>query len=262
MLYKHSYILNDITNNTNNNNEDDIEKAVDLSLQDSLYIIQEKKISNTNELELYYEYQFEDLLKYSKYRVYLVTVFNAKLTSEPSSSILIYTSSDVPDAAPDNVLIDILNATSIRIKWKPPSIDTSNGIIIGYKISIKENDKQLININVDNKSDTKIINNLNSGKKYSLRIAARTVNGSGPASNWVIAQTYLTEMDETKVPGEPVELFSEASDRSIKLHWLPPIDSNKTIIRKYLLKYGIFIPETTIEIDGKKDSYLIENLSK
>lgn len=44
------------------------------------------------------------------------------------------------------------------------------------------------------------------------------------------------------------------------IHWRPPADYNRTLVRKYLLKYGIGYPETEIEIDGNKNSYIINNL--
>ena len=241
LFYRHTYLLN--TSITPPSPPE--ERFIDLSSDATVKIIDNKS----------YEYLLEDLNKYSAY--YLVVVNH---NNETSNEIYFQTPSDVPDNAPENVKIDILNATSIKLKWSSPPLEKCNGVIKGYKIFIKENEKQLINLNVDSKPEYKIINNLNSGKKYSLRILAYTVNGTGPPSDWLIAQTYLNEMDETKKPNAPLEIFAEASDKAIKVHWLPPSDSNKTIIRRYLLKYGIFIPDTAIEIEGNKDSFVIENL--
>jgi hypothetical protein len=64
------------------------------------------------------------------------------------------------------------------------------------------------------------------------------------------------------VPNQPLELYAEPKDKSIVVHWLPPADSNKTVVRKYLLKYGIGYPDTEIEINGNRNSYIINNLSK
>jgi hypothetical protein len=204
------------------------------------------------------EYVFEDINKYSKYSFYLYQDFNKIKSNE----ISFQTPSDVPDGPPENFKIDIINASSIKLTWSSPPIEKCNGIIKGYKISIKENDKQLVSLVVDSKPEYKIINNLNSGKKYSIRILAYTINGTGPPTDWLIAKTYLNEMDETKKPSAPLDIFAEASDKAIKVHWLPPSDSNKTIIRRYLLKYGIFIPDTAIDVEGNRDSYVIENLGK
>ena len=237
--YRYSYLLN---------STEEEERFIDLPV--------DAAIDKNN------EYVFEELNKYSTYSFYLQQLINQKLNSNEirSNEISFQTPSDVPDNPPENVKIDILNATSIKLKWSSPPIEKCNGIIKGYKISIKENDKQLVNLNVESKPEYKIINNLNSGKKYSLRILAYTVNGTGPPTDWLIAQTYLNEMDETRKPGVPLDIFAEASDKAIKVHWLAPADSNKTVIRRYLLKYGIFIPDTAIEIEGNRDSHVIDNL--
>ena len=40
-------------------------------------------------------------------------------------------------------------------------------------------------------------------------------------------------MDATNRPSAPLDIFAEASGKAIKYHWIPPSDSNKTIIRKF-----------------------------
>jgi hypothetical protein len=92
---------------------------------------------------------------------------------------------------------------------------------------------------------------------------ASNLNGTGPASDWLITKTYSTEMSESKVPGQPFDFFTEAtSDTTIFVRWSPPFDSNTTVIRRYLLKYGVFMPDNEIEIDASQNSYLVENLCK
>jgi len=66
---------------------------------------------------------------------------------------------------------------------------------------------------------------------------------------------------ETRVPGQPVDLFTEPTDKSIVIRWLPPSDSNKTLVRKYLLKYGIGYPSNEVQISGTRNSYIINDLS-
>ena len=109
-----------------------------------------------------FEYVFEDLNKYSKYSFYLYQDFN----KIKSNIVSFQTPSDVPDGPPENLKIDIINASSIKLTWSLPPIEKCNGIIKGYKISIKENDKKLVSLVVDSKPQYKIINNLNSGKIF------------------------------------------------------------------------------------------------
>jgi hypothetical protein len=160
-----------------------------------------------------YDFLLEDLLKYSTYRFRLLAIDsilakNLNLSSQEfeesedyfdlqnaAAELIIETPSDVPDAAPENVQAETLNTSSISLVWNLPPIEKRNGMIIGYKIAIKENDKQVWNSNVDSEPRKKIISGLLPGHKYSFRITARTINGSGPASDWFIAETFTHEMD-------------------------------------------------------------------
>lgn len=180
---------------------------------------------------------------------------------ENSVELTVETPSDVPDAPPEDIQVETLNTSSIQVNWNLPAVEKRNGIIIGYKIAIKENDKQVWNSNVDAEPRRKIISGLLAGHKYSFRLTARTANGSGPASDWHIAETFTHEMDESRVPGQPLEIFTEPTDKSIIVHWSPPSDSNITVVRKYLLKFGIGFPITEVELAGNRNSYIINNLS-
>jgi hypothetical protein len=57
-------------------------------------------------------------------------------------------------------------------------------------------------------------------------------------------------------------MFTEPTDKSIVIRWLSPSDSNKTLVRRYLLKYGIGYPITEVQIPGTRNSYIINELSK
>jgi protein sidekick len=43
-------------------------------------------------------------------------------------------SSLVPEQSPTNLNVESESATSISIKWEPPSPNKTNGIILGYKV--------------------------------------------------------------------------------------------------------------------------------
>jgi hypothetical protein len=190
-------IQNKITNN---------EKYIDIDL-----------LSDSELTDNYYEFLLEDLMKYSTYKFKLVALDSETLSklntvvesSEISNStksdtafeftsaaeIVVETPSDVPDGPPEALRVDTLNTTSIIVSWQQPLLEKRNGLIIGYKISIKENEKQIWHSNVDSDPRSKIISGLQPGSKYSVRITARTINGSGPASDWIIAETFSHEMD-------------------------------------------------------------------
>jgi hypothetical protein len=167
----------------------------------------------------YYEFLLEDLVKYSTYKFRLValdrdsllnlsneeslsnatraaaTEYQQQLFASSSAEIVVETPSDVPDGAPEGLRVDTLNTTAVLVSWQQPAVDKRNGLIVGYKISIKENEKQIWHSSVDSEPRSKIISGLLPGSKYSVRITARTSNGSGPASDWIIAETFAHEMD-------------------------------------------------------------------
>lgn len=44
---------------------------------------------------------------------------------------------------------------------------------------------------------------------YQVKIAAMTINGTGPFTEWNHIETYENDLTETKVPGEPVWIKSK-----------------------------------------------------
>ena len=160
--------------------------------------------SGTQEADNNYEFLLEDLRKYSTYKFALIGVDAASPVHELNSTeyleknsaeLIVETPSDVPDGPPEHIDVDTLNTTAIVIRWEMPAVEKRNGLIIGYKIAVKENDKQVWNSDEDSEPRHKLINNLLPMHKYSIRVTARTINGSGPASDWIIAETFAHEMD-------------------------------------------------------------------
>lgn len=236
--------------------EEEDEKYLDIDTPSGIF---------QNGVDSSYEFLLEDLKKYSTYKFRLVAISNEMennhdFKSNEGAQLIIETPSDVPDGPPKNLKTETLNTTAIFVRWDLPDIEKRNGLIIGYKLSIKENEKKVWNSNEQAEPRSKLINNLLPNHKYSIRITARTQNGSGPSSDWVIAETFAYEMDETKVPGQPLELIADPTDKSIVIHWVPPADSNVTLVRKYLLSYGVNFPTNMVEIPGNHNSYIIKNL--
>ena len=76
----------------------------------------------------------------------------------------------------------------------------------------------------------------------------------------LISNLFIEYYLETKVPGQPMELFADPTDKSIVIQWVAPADSNTTLVRKYLLSYGVNLPTNFIEIPGNRNSFIIKNL--
>ena len=58
------------------------------------------------------------------------------------------------------------------------------------------------------------ISGLAKGKQYQVKISALTVNGSGPATSWLHAYTFESDLDESVVPDPPSSLRAKASDNN------------------------------------------------
>lgn len=44
---------------------------------------------------------------------------------------------------------------------------------------------------------------------YQVKIAAMTINGTGPFTEWIHIETYENDLTETQVPGAPEKLISK-----------------------------------------------------
>ena len=66
------------------------------------------------------EHVITSLKKYTEYEVFLMPFFG-RIEGQPSNSLHVQTLEDVPSAPPVNVAAkEILNFTSVLIRWSPP----------------------------------------------------------------------------------------------------------------------------------------------
>ena len=95
-----------------------------------------------------------------------------------------------------------------------------------------------------------------------MKISALTVNGTGPATGWLYASTFESDLDETVVPEPPSSLRVRAADDSITIMWIPP-SSNNILVRGYTIGWGKGIPDVyTKVVDNKQRYFVIDDLSK
>ena len=88
------------------------------------------------------------------------------------------------------------------------------------------------------------------------------MNGSGPATSWMSATTFDSDLDESMVPDSPSSLRARATDEDITIMWTPP-KSQSIMVRGYTIGWGKGIPdEYTKVVDNKQRYFVIENLSK
>lgn len=95
----------------------------------------------------------------------------------------------VPSASPVNVQARIINTTTIELIWAEPPLDTQNGIIISYRISIAVSETKTNFVINTTTAAALNITDLHPYYGYSLRVSAVTSRGEGPFSDPVSVTT-------------------------------------------------------------------------
>lgn len=150
---------------------------------------------------------------------------------------------------------------SLTVRWELPPPATQNGAIISYKIRYRNKlTKKADVVSVDGHRRAYTISNLDRGQSYLLRIAASTVNGTGPPTEWLSGETFRDDLDELKEPGQPTGLRVRPTAKTIVVNWSPPKDGN-VVVRGYTIGWGIGIPDVyTKLVDSKERFYSIDEL--
>uniref|UniRef100_A0A8C1Z5T8 Contactin-3 n=1 Tax=Cyprinus carpio TaxID=7962 RepID=A0A8C1Z5T8_CYPCA len=188
-------------------------------------------------------YRMEGLKKFTEYSLRVLAV-NRHGPGLSDKDMLITTLSDVPSASPQNISLEVVYSRSIKVSWQPPPANTQNGFITGYKIRHRKT--VAISEGID--------------FTYSFQVAAMTVNGSGPSSEWHTAETPENDLDETQVPNQPSSLHVRPLPNSIIMSWTPPLNPN-ILVRGYIIGYGVGSPYAeTVRVDSKQRYFSIENL--
>ncbi|XP_070089873.1 neogenin isoform X19 [Equus caballus] len=201
------------------------------------------------------------LKKYTEYS-FRVVAYNKHGPGVSTQDVAVRTLSDVPSAAPQNLSLEVRNSKSIMIHWQPPPPATQNGQITGYKIRYRKASRKsdVTETLVTGTQLSQLIEGLDRGTEYNFRVAALTINGTGPATDWLSAETFESDLDETRVPDVPSSLHVRPLVTSIVVSWTPPENQN-IVVRGYAIGYGIGSPHAqTIKVDYKQRYYTIENL--
>ncbi|XP_027008900.2 neogenin 1a isoform X10 [Tachysurus fulvidraco] len=221
----------------------------------------EKNLGNEKDVEVSgLSYTMTGLKKFTEYN-FRVVAYNKHGPGVSTDDVTVRTYSDVPSAAPQNMTAEVLNSKSIMVRWQPPPADAQNGEIIDYKIRYKKGTRKSEPLEITaGKQLSKLIDGLQRGTEYSVRVSAITVNGSGPATDWTTVETFESDLDESRVPDVPGSLHVRPLVSSIVVSWSPP-ENQDIMVRGYIIGYGIGNPHSqTIKVDYKQRYYNIENL--
>lgn len=97
----------------------------------------------------------------------------------------------------------IVNTQSITVRWQPPPPEEQNGQITGYKIRYRKQKKHVQVETTPANVRHYELHGLDKKSFYQVKIAAMTVNGTGPFTEWSAIETYESDLTETHVPGKP-----------------------------------------------------------
>uniref|UniRef100_T1J0I1 Neogenin n=1 Tax=Strigamia maritima TaxID=126957 RepID=T1J0I1_STRMM len=205
-------------------------------------------------------YELRGLKKFTEYSFWVVA-YNENGPGMSTDEIVVRTKSDLPSTTPQNVTLEAASSTSIIVRWEPPPKGSQNGIITGYKIRYKQKgNRRGDTVTTDGNRRLFALIKLERGAEYSVRISAQTVNGSGPATDWMVAETFQNDLNESKVPDKPGSIKVRPNSNSITVSWTPPRNQN-IMVRGYTIGWGIGIPDIyTKLLDGKQRFHTIENL--
>ncbi|CAM5144243.1 unnamed protein product [Natator depressus] len=204
-------------------------------------------------------YKLEGLKKFTEYTLRFLA-YNRYGPGVSTEDLTVVTLSDVPSAMPQNVSLEVVNSRSIKVSWLPPPSGTQNGFITGYKIRHRKTTRRGEIETLEPNNLWYLFTGLDKGSQYSFQVAAMTVNGTGPSSDWYTAETPENDLDESQVPDQPSSLHVRPLTTSIVMSWTPPLNPN-IVVRGYIIGYGVGSPYAeTVRVDSKQRYYSIENL--
>lgn len=88
----------------------------------------------------------------------------------------------VPGAPPDNVWAYNISSTEIKVHWGPIPVDSRNGFILGYRVTVMLNSNVIRNLSTAFITQEIVITGLEKRTTYQVSVAGVTANGVGVKS--------------------------------------------------------------------------------
>ncbi|XP_041643333.1 neogenin 1a isoform X13 [Cheilinus undulatus] len=221
----------------------------------------DKSVGNEQDVDIDGQsYTLTGLKKNTEYS-FRVVANNKHGPGVSTEDVIVRTLSDVPSAPPQNLTLEVQNSRSVMLRWQPPPLSGQNGEITSYKIRYRKVSRRSEAAETTSGTQLfKLIEGLERGTEYSFRVSAMTINGTGPATEWTTAETFESDLDESRVPDQPSSLHVRPLVNSIVVSWTPP-ENQDIVVRGYTIGYGIGSPHAqTIKVDYKQRYFTIENL--
>ena len=105
-------------------------------------------------------------------------------TTHITVSLYLLLSLSEPTAPPQEVSIVSASSHSFTMTWAPPPKGQQNGEIVSYEVEYREEGSNSTVVNITTQGMRYTAEDLPPGRVYQFRVAANTVNGTGPFSEW------------------------------------------------------------------------------
>uniref|UniRef100_A0A4W5NI63 Neural cell adhesion molecule L1-like protein n=1 Tax=Hucho hucho TaxID=62062 RepID=A0A4W5NI63_9TELE len=153
-----------------------------------------------------------------------------------------YSGEDFPSAAPDDVAVEVMNNSLVKVSWTRVHKDKLHGHLGGYRINWwrlrslldskkTHGDKHTLTFPGD--QNHAMVLGLTSFSEYSLIVMTFNRRGNGPGSHAVNFKT-----PEGVPEKNPVFRVTEVQKHTVTLTWAPPLEANG-VLTGYLLEYQL-----------------------
>ncbi|XP_041945854.1 neural cell adhesion molecule L1-like protein isoform X3 [Alosa sapidissima] len=171
-----------------------------------------------------------------------IQALNLKGSAPEPRTIVGYSGEDFPSAAPDNVAVDVVNNTLVKVSWDLVHKDKLHGHLGGYRVNwwrlrslldAKKSHGEKHTLTFPGDRTHAMVPALRPFSEYSLIVMVFNGRGNGPGSHPVTFRT------PEGVP-EQISLFQTTDVRkhSVSLSWSPPTEPNG-VLTGYLLQYQL-----------------------
>ncbi|XP_055385728.1 cell adhesion molecule Dscam2 isoform X15 [Condylostylus longicornis] len=163
-------------------------------------------------------------------------------TSQSSEAVTIITAEEVPSGKPQNIKVEPVNQTTLRVTWKPPARSEWNGEILGYYVGYRLSSSNTTYIfetvnfaTEEGKEHSLDLTNLRVYTQYSVVIQAFNKMGPGPLSEE--EKQFTAEGTPTQPPSDTA--CTTLTSQTIRVSWVsPPLESANGVIKNYKVVYA------------------------
>ncbi|KAE9550691.1 hypothetical protein FO519_006092 [Halicephalobus sp. NKZ332] len=219
----------------------------------------EKNISNSHARNTL----IEPLITWREYEIQ-VAAYNDRGLGVYSKPIEVTTLEGVPMQAPQNVHVNVLNSTHIRVAFDPPDQQMIPGVNLGYKIELWKGAAhngeiyRTIRVYPELSRIEEVIGGLEKFGHYNLTAVCFTAPGDGPSSDPIEVVTF------EDVPGPVAAVdFDQVMSNSVVVKWEAPQEPNGVILKYIVRHWEDKKPEEkhTIEVDVSENEVTVEGLT-